>query len=148
MKTILATLITLTTLANADFTRDDATGIVTDNKTNLQWQDDAIGSTTSMQGAINTCEALELGGHTDWRLPNINELKSIIVDTKVAPSIDGAFQNTTSNSYWSATTNAANTGNAWVVNFSNGDTSNYYKYFYYGYYGNFVYYGRCVRAGQ
>jgi len=64
MKTILATLITIGTLANADFTRDDATGIVTDNKTNLQWQDDAVGGVKS-HGAVQSVDAkLSLWGVT------------------------------------------------------------------------------------
>ena len=33
-------------------------------------------------------------------------------------------ENSTSNNYWSSTTNANNTSNAWVVNFNNGNTNN------------------------
>jgi uncharacterized protein (TIGR02145 family) len=33
-------------------------------------------------------------------------------------------ENLTSNNYWSSTTNANNTDNAWIVNFNNGNTNN------------------------
>lgn len=33
-------------------------------------------------------------------------------------------KNLTSNNYWSSTTNANNTSNAWNVNFNNGNTNN------------------------
>lgn len=48
-------------------------------------------------------------------------------------------ENLTSNNYWSSTTNVANTSNAWIVNFNNGNTNNNNKTN-----SNNV---RCVRAG-
>ncbi len=47
---------------------------------------------------------------------------------------------TTSNNYWSSTTYANNTSNAWNVNFNNGNTNNNNK--------NNSKYVRCVRAGE
>jgi len=44
-----------------------------------------------------------------------------------------------SNNYWSATTNANNTDNAWNVNFNNGNDNNNNKTNH-----NYV---RCVRGG-
>jgi len=121
MKKTLITLIALASLANADFTRSG--DIVTDNTRGLMWQDDAAAASTQLtwQNAIDHCEALDLGGYTDWRLPNIKELKSIVDRSKsTAPIIYSAFQNTTSNRYWSATTGADDTSAAWDVNFGNG----------------------------
>ena len=45
-----------------------------------------------------------------------------------------------SNNYWSSTTNADNTNNAWIVNFNNGNSNNNNK-------GNSNYV-RCVRGGE
>ncbi|MBF0238256.1 MAG: DUF1566 domain-containing protein [SAR324 cluster bacterium] len=78
---------------------------------------------------------------TDWRLPNRNELQSLVDYSKSNPAIDTtAFSNTNSSYYWSSTANAYSTSNAWYVNFYNG----------YVYYGNktYSYYVRCVRGGQ
>jgi len=121
MKKTLITLIALASLANADFTRSG--DIVTDNTRGLMWQDDAAAASTQLtcQNAIDHCEALDLGGYTDWRLPNIKELKSIVDRSKsTAPIIYSAFQNTPSNGYWSATTLASNTSYAWYVTFYYG----------------------------
>ena len=141
MKKILLITLGLSSILFADFTKTG--NIVTDNSTALQWQDDAIGSTMSWTSAITHCENLSLDGHSDWRLPNINELKSLVDDTKVNPAIDDsatAFEYTASNYYWSSTTYAGYSDSAWYVHF-------YYGYQYY-YYKTNSYYVHCVRAGQ
>jgi len=78
-------------------------GIVSDSATGLQWQDNEVGPMTTWQGAIDRCEALTLGPHSDWRLPNNNELKSIIDRSKVNPAIKDGFSHTISRVYWRAT---------------------------------------------
>ena len=131
------------------FSRNDATEIVSDETTGLQWQDDAVVKTTTMNwtSAIDYCEnTLVLGGYTDWRLPNKNEMLSIDDRSRYDPAIDDrVFINTASNSfwssyYWSSTTIASNSDYAWVV------------YFYYGHpYAHAKTdssYVRCVRGGQ
>jgi len=137
MKQTLLILIGLSTLSLADFTRSG--DIVTDNATKRQWQDDATAASTSLtwQAAIDHCEALTLGDHSDWRLPNIRELKSITDKSKSNPAIFSAFQNTVSNGYWSSTTFAGSARFAWVVNFNFGNGSSSHKGS-----GNYV---RCVR---
>jgi len=140
MKQILLITLGLSVALLADFTKSG--NIVTDNTTKLQWQDDAIGSMMTWAVAIEHCENLSLDGHSDWRLPNIKELASIVDDTKVLPSIDNTvFQNTTSHLYWSSTTFAGNSSYAWSVYFNDGsqNDSNYETY---------SVYVRCVRAGQ
>ncbi len=114
--------------------------IVTDSVTGLQWQDDAVATTTTWQGAIDRCEALTLDTYSDWRLPNLNELTSIVDDTKSNPSIDTTvFTNTFSNVYWSSTTNVYSSY-AWAIPFRHGKQSFYTK--------TDSSYVRCVRAGQ
>jgi len=144
--TILFSWMIVLVYAEADFTRDNEQ-IVTDNITNLQWQDDndAKTVTKSWVDAISYCEELTLGGYTDWRLPNINELKIIIDRTKKNPEIALSFQNTNTDSpeddyYWSSTTYDDYRGDAWVVDFSYGYVNYYAK--------DSSYYVRCVRAGQ
>jgi hypothetical protein len=139
MKKIFMALIAIGTLANADFTKSG--DIITDNTTGLQWQDDTTAASIYLtwQGAIDHCEAFTLGGYTDWRLPNKNELLSIVDLSRWNPAINNTFQNTDSNGYWSATNNASYTYYAWVVNFYHGDITVTVK--------GYSAYVRCVRAG-
>ncbi len=143
MKRILLIIVGLSVALFADFSKDDTAQIVTDNITKLQWQDDDTVSSSekSWGDALAYCEELTLGEYNDWRLPNIKELTSIVDDTRVSPSIDiDAFEHVASYNYWSSTTYAGNSSNAWGVDFDSG-VQNYYDRSNGGYV-------RCVRAGQ
>lgn len=118
MKKILMTLMTIATLLSADVTKNG--NVVIDNESNLQWQDDAVGSEMTWADAIEHCAALNLGGYNDWRLPNIIELKSIIVREN-RPAIYDAFEFVDSAGfYWSSTTNAGDDTRAWYASFQFG----------------------------
>lgn len=139
MKQILLITLGLSVALLADFTKSG--NIVTDGTTKLEWQDDAVSSTLGWASAIDYCENLTLDTHSDWRLPNIKELTSIVDDTKSHPSIDNTvFQNPPFNNYWSSTTTASNSSRAWCVAFNTGYQNNRNKAL-----NNSV---RCVRAGQ
>ena len=93
---------------------DNGNGTVTDKKTGLMWQKgDNNGETKKWKEALQYCEALELGGYDDWRLPNIRELRSIVDYSKFNPATDSVFQFSGLNSensegeliFWSSTTN-------------------------------------------
>lgn len=115
-----------------------AAGTVRDNITNLVWQKQDDATTRTWENAIRYCEDLSLGGYTDWRLPNIKELSSLVDDSRINPSIDPLFTGTVSSYYWSSTTYAGGTTDAWGVYFSNGTTGSSNKTT-----TNFV---RCVRG--
>jgi len=129
MKKILIIMIITTIGVLADFSRSG--NIVTDNSTNLQWQDDdEIGTLTNWQGAIDRCEALSLDGFDDWRLPNKNELISILDYSKSKPSINSKFQNTPyEDMYWSSTSLAIrdSSDEAWDVSFYSPRVGGYNK---------------------
>lgn len=95
-------------------------GTVTDVATGLIWQqqDDAIVRTHAE--AIIYCESLNLAGVSDWRLPNIKELASIIDYRSDSPAIDVVAFPETRQTYWSATLAASNTDLAWFVFFVGG----------------------------
>jgi hypothetical protein len=131
--------------------------MVLDNQTNLIWEvkqnkdgvkdydnpNDADNTYTwdeSNQKFINAMNAAHFGGFSDWRLPFLKELKTLIDSNRRNPAIDTAyFPNTQSSFYWSSTTNAFSTTGAWGVDF------------YYGYVPNdrhYSVYVRAVRGGQ
>lgn len=146
---------------------DNGNGTVNDNNTGLMWQKCSIGQNNdpACSGAVqyynwykasgtydasynpssqDVCGSLNLGGHSDWRLPEKMELMSI-VDYSIpypGPTIKTTyFPNTISSKYWSSTTYVSSPNYAWSVDFYYGYVSSYGKI--YGYY-----YVRCVRSGQ
>jgi len=144
MKKIGLLIIGLAIVAQAELSRTSG-GTVKDSETKLEWQDsykdDTIKNTT-FSGAISYCEELELDSHTDWRLPNINELKTIVVDTQYAPSISAKFEYTASDNYWSSTHYVNSSYYVWGINFSDASVMGLYYRNYYTTQTNYV---RCVR---
>jgi len=57
--------------------KDNADGTVTDTLTGLMWQK---GENERMDwySALKVCKDMQLAGHSDWRLPNLKELNSIL----------------------------------------------------------------------
>jgi hypothetical protein len=114
-----------------------ATDTVTDNLTGLIWSKNAnlAGTTKTWSEALTYCNELSLGGYSDWRLPNVKELQSLINWQFDNPALsndagtgqwttgsDSSFINVKSNEYWSSTTYANYTSNACFVNLGFGDT--------------------------
>jgi hypothetical protein len=115
----------------------------TDSSTGLMWQDNSDAKTIKLnwQDALEYCQDLNLEGYSDWRLPAIKELQTLVDVSKYKPAIRGGFDNTASSNYWSSSVYVSDSSYAWYVGFSSG-----YTY----YFGNKThkYYVRCVRAGQ
>jgi hypothetical protein len=118
-------------------------GTVTDTDTGLMWQQGTETDTYKWEQALSYCETSTLAGYNDWRLPNVNELQSLVDYSELIPSINTTFfPNTQSSPYWSSsTTYARYPYGAWFVDFGNGYVGSYGKS--YGYY-----YVRAVRSGQ
>lgn len=102
---------------------------------NLMWQDeeytqeenDAVtgrgweitpyiyGKSQNWKGAQDYCKNLTLNGYNDWRLPNRDELKSI-VDIYRKSTIKKEFKFFSQDTgYWSSETKHSNKKNAWLV---------------------------------
>ncbi|GGD36134.1 hypothetical protein GCM10012288_07650 [Malaciobacter pacificus] len=129
MKKNILILALLTNFLFADFSRDSIQEVVIDDVSNLTWQDDFEVKTDKIiwSEAVDYCENLTLGGYSNWRLPNINELKSIVDLSKYNPSINSIFENIVSGNYWSSTSYAEARGNAWYIYFANGSHGGLHK---------------------
>lgn len=118
MKTIFLMMIGMSML-NAELIK---TGdIVVDNISNLEWQDDTNSSAANWQDALDRCVNLTLDTKTDWRLPNVNELKSTLDRSRISPATNSAFTYiSTPSFYWSSTTDANLSTLAWGMSASLG----------------------------
>lgn len=84
---------------------------------------DGEGERLTWQAALKMSKTYRVGNHTDWRLPNLKELVSLVQRKCVDPAIElTVFPATPSNSYWTSTPNTAATkkDEAWSVGFYNG----------------------------
>ena len=121
---------------------DNGDGTVSDLGTGLMWQQSDDGVYRTWKEALAYCENATLAGYSDWRLPNIRELETIVDDTCYNPSIDtNYFMSVKSYYYWSGSTVAVSPNYAWYVYFYDGYVNNYYKTY------NYNFYVRCVRSG-
>lgn len=104
----------------------DIDGIAGDGRVTWRRALDFVSGVNS--GTYSGCGA----GRTGWRLPNIRELRSLTNMNYYEPSISSAsggykwtdddpFVNVQSNNYWSGTSVAGDSGNAWVVYLWNGN---------------------------
>ena len=97
------------------FTATDET--VKDNESGLMWQKQAVASRTWAE-ALNYCEEVSTADKFDWRLPNRNELASLINYEKADGAISD-FPGIAAKGFWSSTSSL--TGNeAWTVDFASG----------------------------
>jgi hypothetical protein len=119
-----------------NFTNNDD-GTVIDISTGLMWQQataPGIGSGEypdryTWEQALSYCENLGLADYNDWRLPNRNELQSILGYDASEPAIDTTFfPDPMTGFYWTSTTNAYFTDSAWIVDFVYGNVyGDYFK---------------------
>jgi hypothetical protein len=120
--------------------RDNVTGLIWENKTvdgtihdkdkSYTWYDPTDpnpgtpGDGTDTKDFLDALNSARFGGYSDWRLPTIRELTSIVnhgIPPSPGPAIDtGYFPNTAASWYWSSTTPVNYTYGAWLVYFDYG----------------------------
>lgn len=100
---------------------DNADGTVSDTRSGLMWQRGGPDEIMDWESALRYCENLRINDFDDWRLPNINEINSIVDRSRTDPAIDtSAFPDTRSSLYLSSTTHVHQDWYIWAANFANG----------------------------
>lgn len=144
---------------------DNVTGLIWTPNANLiptrdpGWDNDGLANDgrVTWQHALDYVAKLNAEnylGHADWRLPNINELRSLVNSGYKEETCSGSpcvylsdwlniqgCSNVQSNYYWSSTTYAGEPDGAWVVSMWYGDVYDFGK-------TNYYYYVWPVRGGQ
>jgi hypothetical protein len=140
--------------------RDNVTGLIWEVKTDdgsihdknnqYTWYDSnsntndgytgTAGDGTDTEDFIVTLNAENFGGYSDWRLPSLQELSSIVMLNRYDPAIEtNFFKNVMSLFYWSSTSYDKNSVSARGISFGNGNASYRKK--------SLPYYVRAVRGG-
>ncbi len=114
---------------------DNGNGTVTHNLTGLIWKRCAEGQTWngstctgdatlfSWANALIQAKNASFADQTDWRLPNLKELESIVESCGLDPSINQTlFPATPASYFWSGSTYVPSPAYAWIVDFYNGNT--------------------------
>jgi len=71
------------------------------------------------QAALQYCDRLELAGHSDWRLPNVRELQSIVHYGRYNSCIDPVFR-AVPDGYWTSSLYTPVPNHSWYINFFDG----------------------------
>lgn len=111
----------VTVTANSTFSKD--AGVILNGDKPLMWQDDYSANNGNIPveywaDATGYCEALNLAGYDNWRLPTKGELFDL-VDVSYNPTVNPIFQNTAA-WYWTSTPDPVDAGVSALVNFNIG----------------------------
>ena len=112
-----------------------------DPKTGIEWQYESVDE-MSWNEALEYAQSLSLNGKDDWRLPTALELETLLDRSSLYNTLrplmreEVPFRDTLS--YWSSTTFAEHTKNAWIFMFDGAYVLSYYK--------TSHYHVRCVRG--
>jgi hypothetical protein len=121
---LAALLVAATTLATTPrYVVNDVGGdlTVSDGVTGLEWQQVSDSGSVDWKDALGHCENLDFAGHTDWRLPDVVELSSLVDDKKTdPPAINTVYFAgfDPGAGYWTSTTSRATSSAAYVLYFN------------------------------
>ncbi len=126
------------------FVADPSGDCITDNLTGLMWVKNLStvygGANLDWNTALSIADSGTWCGYTDWRMPNINELRSLVnygypkpanwlmygsgTNLATAACSGVCFVNVITANYWTSSSSASNpTANAWNVSMSSAATS-------------------------
>jgi len=114
---------------------------VLDRETGLVWERSPGTEVMSWYTASYLCYQKRLGQRMGWRLPTVEELTSLLDLSNSSPALNPShpFINVQSGFYWSLTTSASVSSNAWIVSVYYGSIDVHDK--------NNSRYQWCVRGG-
>ena len=119
---------------------------VLDRETGLVWEQSPSASTFTWDIAQIHCNSLNAGNRGGWRLPTIQELRSLVdgdpanTSSPRLPPGHPFSSNVQSSGYWSATSSASDAGLVWGVFFVFGNVFTSSK--------SFTDFAWCVRGGH
>jgi hypothetical protein len=112
-----------------------ADGTVLDIRYGLHWkrcsegQQHSSGNCVGQLSSLNWADAVQVAGnsqfagHSDWRLPNVKELLTLVEECRASPALHSqVFPDTAPDIYWSSSPYRFNTTHAWIVQFDFGVT--------------------------
>ena len=111
---------------------NDVNGTITDKKRQLMWtpcvfgrlkSDCADGSakTLTWVEALNKARGLEFGGFTNWRMPRVEELITIVDPCAESPKVVEEFVGFPEGLVWTSSANIDYATDAWAVDFATGE---------------------------
>ncbi len=128
-------------VTNGNFIVNSDNQTVIDVNTGLMWQKLSSEDSMGWEDALIYAENLVFADYSDWRLPTIKELDSIVAMDRFYPAIDTNVFDIQEYRYWSGTTYVESTENGWVLDFVNyGQADNVIK--------TDTGYVRCVRQSE
>ncbi len=115
---------------------DNRNGTITDNYTGLVWVKCSQGNTGSScnigsptlrawSKARSECDDLVFAGNSNWRMPTLKELQSIVDSGRANPAINKNFFSGSNYPYWASTAPAGYSSSRFTVVFADGVV--YYK---------------------
>ncbi len=105
------------------FAADPTGRCLTDALTGLTWIKSPLSTLRTWPEAIDDANSLNLCGYTDWRLPNRQELRSLVNygESRTAAVLNAqGFGGVKNRQYWTSTTDAYETGRAWSIDLGSG----------------------------
>jgi hypothetical protein len=121
------------TIGNASMVEPVTDETIRDRYTGLMWtrNADLVGAPVDWQGALHAVRQLNAifaCGYSDWRLPNVRELESLVAVGHHSPAIRGSRHfGDIRDGYWSSTTSVYEPSYAWVLYTEDGNIGVGYK---------------------
>ena len=100
-----------------------AKDVILDTSTSLLWQDSAESRDMTMTyfEAKDYCAKLSISEYSDFRVPTLYELRTIVDYKNYKPASLSGINYTASETYWTTTEFADDASEVWTINFKKGE---------------------------
>jgi len=99
-------------------------GLISDAWSGFVWQSQYTSDSLSWENALTYADTCSMGGFTDWRLPNIKEMQSLVDVSRNNPAMAvGFFTNQGAQKYWTSTSLPNAPLKAWIFDSQWGITT-------------------------